>query len=343
MRILIFNVNWRGDVLFSTPAIKAIRRRYRDAYIACVVVPRCREILSGNPGLDEVIIFDEDGAHRGPIGKLRFIIELRRKHLDQVFLFHRSFTRALLVWLAGIPERIGYCTKRRGPLLTTRVPTPNESLHRIEHFLGIVRAVGIEAETKLYEFHPSDQARRWASQFLADQGVADNDFLVVLNPGGNWGPKRWPVARYAELGEALRDTYNAKVLITGAAKDVVLADEIARLMKQRPISSCGKTTLEELGALLERADLVISGDSGPMHMAVAVGTRVVALFGPTSHQITGPYGRGDYKVIWKDVGCKVPCYDLGCKDNRCMKAIAVDDVLEVLRVWARGDVKFLAG
>ncbi len=331
MRILIFNVNWRGDVLFSTPAIKAIRRRYRDAYLACVVVSRCREVLSGNPDLDEVIIFDEKGDHKGIIGKLRFIVELRRKSFDKAFLFHRSFTRALLVFLAGIPERIGYTTKKRGILLTTKVPPPKENLHKVEYFLGIVRAAGIEAETKLYEFHPSDGARRWVSQFLADQGVADNDFLVVLNPGGNWDPKRWPVARYAELGEALRDTYNAKVLITGAAKDVVLADEIARLMKRRPISSCGKTTLEELGALLERADLVISGDSGPMHMAVAVGTRVVALFGPTSRQITGPYGRGDYRIIWKDVGCKVPCYDLGCRDNRCMKAITVDDVLGVLR------------
>lgn len=330
MRILIFNVNWRGDVLFSTPAIKAIRRRYRGAYLACVVASRCRDILSGNPDLDEVIIFDEEAQHRGMVGKLRFVIELRRKRFDQVFLFHRSFTRALLVWLAGIPERIGYCTKGRGLLLTTRVPTPKEDLHRVEYFLGIVKAVGIEAETKFYELHPSDRARRRISKFLADQGMADSDFLVVLNPGGNWNPKRWPVARYAELGDALRDSYNARVLITGAAKDAALADEIARLMKQRPISSCGKTTLEELGALLERADLVISGDSGPMHMAVAVGTRVVALFGPTSRQITGPYGKGDYKVVWKDVGCKVPCYDLGCRDNRCMKAIAVDEVLKVI-------------
>jgi len=236
-----------------------------------------------------------------------------------------------LVWLAGIPRRIGYSTKRRGVFLTTKVPLPLlESLHKVEYFLGIVRAEGIDVDSKYYEFHVGGEARSFASQFLASHGVKDNDFLVIFNPGGNWDPKRWPVERYAELGDRLVESHNAKVLITGAAKDEVLADNIIGKMSKKPVTSCGKTNLLELGALLERADLVISGDSGPMHMAVAIGTRVIALFGPTSPKITGPYGRGDYKVIWKDVGCEVPCYDQTCKENRCMKAIAVDDVLREL-------------
>lgn len=330
MRILIFNVNWRGDVLFSTPAIRAIRKRYPDAHLACAVPPRCKEILLGNPDLDEIIIYDENGLHKDLIGKLRFVLTIKRKRFDQSFLFHRSFTRALLIYLTGIPERIGYSTKRRGILLTTKIPTPNESLHKIEYFLGIVRAKGIEAESKCCEFHISSEARNFARQFLMNHGVADSDFLAVLNPGGNWDPKRWPVERYAELGDELVEKYSAKILITGAVKDEMLVDNIVRLMRQKPISSCGKTDLMQLGALLERANLVISGDSGPMHMAVAIGTRVIALFGPTSPRITGPYGRGDYTVIWKDVGCEVPCYELACKDNRCMKAITVDDVLGVV-------------
>ncbi len=331
-RILIFNVNWRGDVLFSTPAIKAIRKRYPDAYLTCIVPPRCRELLEQNPSLNEIIPFDEKGAQKGILAKLRFIHLLRRERFDQAFIFHRSFTRALLVWLAGIPKRIGYSTKRRGVFLTTKVPLPLlESLHKVEYFLGIVRAEGIGVDSNYYEFHVGEEARSFASQFLASHGVKDNDFLVIFNPGGNWDPKRWPVERYAELGDRLVESHNAKVLITGAAKDGVLADNIIGKMSKKPITSCGKTNLLELGALLERADLVISGDSGPMHMAVAIGTRVIALFGPTSLRITGPYGRGDYKVIWKDVGCEVPCYDRTCKENRCMKAITVDDVLGALR------------
>ncbi|MBI5124046.1 MAG: glycosyltransferase family 9 protein, partial [Candidatus Omnitrophica bacterium] len=114
-------------------------------------------------------------------------------------------------------------------------------------------------------------------------------------------------------------------------KDLCLAEEIKNLMKNRPIISCGKTTLKELGALLERANLVVANDTGPMHLAVAMKTNVVALFGPTSPELTGPYGRGNYRVIWKwqDEECDVPCYDVTCTDSHCMSAISVEDVFGV--------------
>lgn len=316
--------------MFSTPFIRAIRERYPDSFIATLVVPRCVSILKNNPRLDEVIIFDEDGEHRGFWGKLSLIRLLRSKHFDTAFFLHRSFTRTLLCWLGGIPERIGYYTKKRAMLLTKSITPPEGPLHRIEYFLNIARDIGIKTENKDYEFFPSPEDKDYINALFAKNALEKRDFLVVINPGGNWNLKRWPKENFARLAGRLIKDYQAKVIITGAAKDISLAEGIAGLMQERPLILCGKTTLGQLAALMARVGLLISNDSGPMHIALSQKAKVVCLFGPTSPKITGPYGKGDYTVIQKDVGCETPCYQLDCKDNRCMKAISVDDVLQAI-------------
>ena len=130
-RILIVEVNWLGDVLLSTPFIKAVKRHYKDSYLACLVVPRCTEVLTLNPYVDEIIPFDEEGPHGGVLGKLRLVRELRKGNFDTVFLLHRSFTRALIVALAGINSRIGYATKNRWVLLTKPIKLPLSPLHKV--------------------------------------------------------------------------------------------------------------------------------------------------------------------------------------------------------------------
>ncbi len=138
-RILIFNVNWLGDVLFSTAAIRAVRATYPESFIACAIPARCYQILEGNPHLDEVIIFDEKGSHRTLVGKIAFMRFLGKKKFDTVFLLHRSFSRALLCALAGIGRRIGHATKKRGFLLTTKVvPPARDSVHRIDYYLTVM-------------------------------------------------------------------------------------------------------------------------------------------------------------------------------------------------------------
>ena len=185
---------------------------------------------------------------------------------------------------------------------------------------------------------------RKRKKFLRKHGVADKDRLIVLCPGGNWGPKRWPKKNFAQLADMLAEGLSAKIVLSGAKKDAVLVEEIRGMMKSSPVVSCGLTTLKELGALLERADLVVANDSGPMHLAVAMKSNVIALFGPTSPGLTGPYGKGNYRVIWKTKdcdpsagsgshpealeGCEVPCYDVTCIDNRCMKLITVEEVFK---------------
>lgn len=327
-RILIVNVNWRGDVLFSTPFIRAIREKYPDSFIASLVVPRCGPVLENNPHLDEIIIFDDRGRHKGLLGRLNLIRLLRSKHFDTAFLLHRSLTRTLICWLAAIPERVGYYTRKRALFLTKKIMPANERLHKVEYFLNIACAFDIVTGNKDYEFHPSLEDRDYINKLFEDYGLRENDFLVVINPGGNWDLKRWPEENFARLCDRLIEKYKAKIIITGSERDFGLAEDITKQMKGQTIIFCGKTSLGELAALMAKVDLVISGDSGPMHIAVSQGTKTIALFGPTSQKVTGPFGRGDYTVIQKDVGCDTPCYQLDCNDNRCMKAITVEDVLK---------------
>jgi lipopolysaccharide heptosyltransferase II len=232
--------------------------------------------------------------------------------------------------MAGVKMRVGYDTKKRGFLLTDRLSSPVGNIHRVDHFLGLAKAIGAEAPKKDYEFFITDPDRKKTDRLLETEGIDKNDRFVALNPGGNWEPKRWSVDRFAQLADSLVERYGVKILITGAEKDRPLADEISQKMKNKSISICGKTEMRELATVFKKADLVISGDSGPMHIAVSTGAKVIALFGPTSARITGPYGAGNYAVIRKDVGCEVPCYDFACKDYKCMKAITADDVIGVI-------------
>lgn len=341
-RILIVNVNWIGDVIFSTPFIKAVREAHPDSYVACLLHPRCVDILKDNPRIDEIIVYDEEGSHRSLLGKLKLIINLKKKKFDTTFILHRSFTKALITFLAGIKERIGYPTKHRSVFLTKVVEISDEEIllrgtHKVEYFLNIARAAGINARDIAYEFFIKDFDRQRVSQFLKENGVLDKDLLVVLCPGGNWDMKRWPKENFAKLGDLFIDDLGAKVIISGAKKDISLVEDIKKMMKGKPIISCGKTTLKELGALLERVDLVVANDTGPMHLAVAMKTNVVALFGPTSPRLTGPYGPGSYSVIWKNEECDTPCYDVACADNRCMALITVEDVFKEAVRYADAD------
>ncbi len=328
-RILIIEVNWIGDVLFSTPLIREIAETFKHAYIACLVHPRTKEILEGNPRINEIIIYDEEHRHRSLLGKLRLILLLRKKHFDLAVILHRSFTRALITCFAGIRERAGYITKKGKRLLTLPVEPPEESLHKVEYFLRIAARLGCDTSRKNYEFFITGKERKYIEETLAKAGIKKEDFLVVINPGGNWLPKRWPEEKFARLADRLIKEYGAKVVISGAERDLSLAGRIKEKMKEKPLVLCGRTNLKQFGALAERANFVISGDSGPMHIAVAMKSNTIALFGPTSPHLTGPSGAGNYRVIQKDIDCEVPCYDPACRNYRCMDTITVEDVLKV--------------
>jgi len=338
-RILIVNVNWFGDVLFSTPFIRAIRNNFPDAYIACMVVPRVKDILTGNPNIDEIITYDVGGEHCSPLQDLRdninFVKRLRKYNFDTVFLLHRSFTRTFLTYLAGIKQRIGYYTLKRSFFLTQKPRPEKRILHRAKYYLGLARAVGLKTDDKGCDFFLRPEEISWAGDFLKTAGIKTGQKIIVFNPGGNWMPKRWPAENFVELGKKISEYFGetAKILLSGSEKDIKLASGICESIQDSAIVVCGKATLRQAAALFKRADLVISNDSGPLHIAAAVGAKVIGLFGPTSPEITGPYKADSDKVIilHKDIGCKIPCYNMKCSYSRCMAAITPDEVFEAVK------------
>lgn len=332
-RILIFNVNWLGDVLFSTAVIRNIRNNFPDSYIACAIPSRCYPVLKGNPHLNEIIIFDQKDRHKGVFAQLEFVRALKAKNFDTVFLLHRSFSRALICRLAGIGTRVGYVTKKRAFLLAKKIPLPKkDTLHRIDYYLNIIEKAGLRVEDRYLEFFLGEEDIKFTEDFLDNNGIKKSDFLAVLNPGGNWMPKRWPKAYWAGLADRLICDFAAKVVITGSLADKPLAWDIRGLMQQEALVACGALKLKELGALAKRADLFITADTGPLHIANAVGAKnIIALFGPTSPEITGPYPKKNIEILQKNVGCKIPCYEVRCKNNRCMQAITVEDVIAKIK------------
>ncbi|MDD5439369.1 MAG: lipopolysaccharide heptosyltransferase II [Candidatus Omnitrophica bacterium] len=329
-RILIWEPNWIGDVLFSTPFIRTIRMRFPDAYIACITVPSCREILEANPRIDEVLLFDERTVNRGIMKKIDFIRELRKKRFDTVILLHRSLTRAIVASLGGISERIGYRYPKRNLFLTVKAAPGPTPVHRVENFLTLARAIGAGDGTPELEFYYKPEDENYIRRFLKEHKISSDDVVIVINPGGNWEPKRWHIQRYIELCRELLKKPRVKLVVSGARQDVGLYLQIQEALSVPIFSLAGRISLRQLGALLKRADLMISGDSGPLHVALALKRKAIALFGPTSPSLTGPLGAPDCRIIAKDVGCAIPCYRVSCRDRRCMNAIEVHEVVRAV-------------
>ena len=298
MKILVFTKNWLGDILFELPAIEALRQNFPDAEIVALAPERCREILEAVPFLNRFHAFDERAGEQSLAAKIRFIVWLRKEKFDKVFLFHRSFTRAFLVLLGGIRERIGYETPKRRKILTTAVPAPSRPLHQIDYFLMILKWAGLAvrfgAEYRFF-FKPEDAEK--AARLIEIHGLPEKAF-VSFHIGANWEPKRWPASHFSKLADLIHEEFSCPVVLTGSEKDIPLAEEISRSAKKaKVISLCGKTSLGVLGALFQKAALMVSSDSGPLHIASGVGTSVIALFGPTCPILTGPRGTGKKVVI----------------------------------------------
>jgi len=329
-RILVVNVNWLGDVIFSTPFIRTLKKNYSDSFIASLVVPRCYEILEDNIYLDKIIIYDEKGLHSGIKGKLKLISEIRSYNFDIVYLLHRSMTRTIMCALSGIKERVGYPTKKRFFLLTHKIPYLPKNAHRVKKLLYIAEQMGMATDDYDFDFFIPEYVQRELDNILIEKKVKLEKKFIVINPGANWELKRWPVNKFSELAKRIVEDLGMQVIITGAEKDIPLANKVKKKAEKHLYNLCGYTNLKQLTALLKRSSMVISNDSGPLHISRAVKTPVIGLYGPTSPRITGPIGNGKYRVIvGRANDCQVPCYNNKCKDNRCMDTIKVEEVLQV--------------
>ncbi len=327
-KILVVSPNWIGDALMITPAIRTIKRHYPDAQCVVFAVPRAAEIFLRNPDVTRVIVNEEES--RPFWYYFGWIQMVGRDDFDAVFLFHRSRSRAIGMFLAGIPLRIGFDSKGRGVFLTHSIPMPQGVTHRMDLWQYLLRQVGISGQVPAPVFRVGAAVREHVRAILEAQGIdmtrGGKYRFAILNPGSNWPPRRWPVDRFAQLADFLASRMGVKVVISGAVRDRELAREIQKKSSTPLISMAGETSLEELGAMMELSQLVVSNDSGPMHLAAAVKAPLIALWGPTCPQITGPRGEGKIVVLQKDIGLPVPNLDPQMRDMRYMEAISVEEV-----------------
>lgn len=320
MRILVVMKNWLGDLLFQMPVLDLIQQKYPDAAITCVAPERCREILEAHPAVSGFIPFDEKTEHRPLLSRIGFGFYLKKLGpWDRAYLFHRSRTRALLLLLAGVKERIGY-GKGRGLFLSQAIPEPAEKLHQLDYFLNFAKASGLgEPAERFYQFFYKEEDARQAENILKSEGIEPGTRYICFHLGANWEPKRWPPQHFAALAGKIYEKWKVPIVVTGSAQDCSLLDEfikkihipatpgvtgiptpgVKRVKADNPmiINLVGKTSLRVSAAIYKKAVCLVTGDSGPMHIAAGVGGVVIALFGPTDPKLTGPRGIGDATVL----------------------------------------------
>ena len=325
MRIIVRVPNWIGDVIFSLPALESLRANYPGAEIWLAGAPWVRDLLAGDAWGERVLPLSRAKGLGGLRAEAR---GLRERGFDLGLLLTNSFGSAALFALAKIPERWGYKRDGRGLLLTKglRAEDIDPPLHMVGYYLRLLEGLGLR--TVAPEIHLSVNAveRERARVDLEALGISSGRPLVVLNPGAAYGPaKRWPAARFAELGRLFQERRGAGIAVTGAAADAGLAAEIGAALAQKPADLTGKTTLRGLLGVMSRAAVVVTNDTGPMHMANALRVPVVGVFGPTDPRATAPF-HPPAAVLKKDGVPCWPCFYRECPyGHQCMTAVTVDE------------------
>lgn len=322
-RILIIKPSSLGDVTHGLPILHLVRKRFPKARISWLVVPYCAGLLQNHPDLDEVILFDRRrfaAAWRSPralADLIRFHRALRSRRFDCVIDLQGLFRSGWLAWQTGAAVRVGFANARElAPLFYThRVGIDTVEQHAIDRYLKIAEALGCPTEPLEYHFPTTEADQRHVAGLVEKLGR-----FAVLLPATNWLTKRWPVENFAALVRPLEERLGLKCVVAGGADAAALAPGIAGAL-----NLAGKTSIPQLVALLQRASLVIANDSGPMHIASALGRPLVALFGPTNPVRTGPHKRLEC-VVRTEIECS-PCYRRRCSHQSCLRQLSVERVL----------------
>lgn len=339
-KILVMRYRFIGDTVLTVPFLKNLRDAFPAARIDLMLEPFSGQVIEGCPYVDRIIPFEFKTIHtysnRSERGRfsayLHYRKVIREMRYDAAFVLKRSLSSALLVWAAGVPRRIGFGTEGRGVLLTDPVPY-SHSQHEVENFLDCLRVIGAPIRSKALELWPSTDGEKRAGDILLAAGWKAGDLKIIIHTAASLPAKQWPLERFAAVMKILRERYHVRFLYTGAAGDAPLYEELEKRGPFGGLNLCGKTSLRENVSLYRAADLFFGVDSGPMHMAAAVGVPVVALFGPTDERKWGPWG-ANHVVLTKRLEC-YPCKPHKCSDNECMRRISAEEALEALETKLR--------
>ena len=306
-RILVFHTAFPGDIIPTLPVIEALRVKFPAARISVVVVPSASGVLQHHPAVNDLIVYDKRGRNRGIRGALALMRRLRDERFDLAVVPHRSVRSAVIVRGAGIPRRIGFSTSAL-PFLFTDVIPYDRSAHEIRRNLDLVRPLGIVPDPNpLPRVYPGAAEQERVDALLKRLAQVQSSPIVALAPGSKWDTKRWPPEYYARLGSMLTARGLAVVLV-GGTEDRELCERIATAIGTAGVlDAAGKLSLLESAEMIRRSSVLVSNDSAPVHLGVAVGTPVLALFGPTVRDFGfTPAGPKDEVIEMAGLACR-PC------------------------------------
>ena len=320
---------WVGDMVLLTPALRALKHAYPESNLALLLRPLVTDLMEKHPYVDTCIVDTKTGSRLKSLTSL--VGRIRTDAYDVAVVLHpTSFRNALIPFLARVPIRVGTNIAGRGVLLTTSIKDDTD-VHEVHRYLRVLRLLNIEDAPDTLEFWHTDADRQTIRNRLHGAGISSTDRLVAINLGTTWRTKQWDIANFAKvIDQIVGRIPNTRVVLTGSPAERELAAGLSTSLSV--MNLVGETSILELGALLERCEICLTCDSGPMHIAAAVGTPTVALFGPTNPVRHKPYSVG-HTVIEKPVGCR-PCYKRTCyrrdAPHLCMTKIDTTEVVKAL-------------
>lgn len=339
MNILIVKLSAIGDVVHTLPSLAALRRLYPDAHITWVVEEASADLITGHPHLDRVLVsrrkrwIRELGTPRKAGRAFQeikaFLKALRDRPYDLVIDFHGLFKSALMVLLSGGRRKLGYDSMQElsGLFLNEKIPE-DMGKHAVDRYLDFLRYLKAPETPPEFLIPVSEENKKKVEELLEKSGLDRGERFVAVSPMALWETKLWEDEKFAKLCDRITGELGVKVVLTGS-EEAGMNRRIQSRMTKPAVNLGGKTTLRELAWLCRLSSLLVTTDSGPMHIAAAVGTPVIALFGPTSPARTGPYGDG-HVVICREMACS-PCFLKKCETRQCMRDISVDEVFDAAK------------
>jgi 3-deoxy-D-manno-octulosonic-acid transferase/heptosyltransferase-1 len=341
VNILIVKLSAIGDVIHTLPSLAALRRLYPGAHITWIVEEAAADLIRNHPYLDEVLISRRKSWSKDfRSGKFKqlfkeissFIKTLWHRHYDLVIDFHGLFKSSIIVFLSRGERKLGYDSLQElsGLFLNEKIPE-DMNKHAVDRYLDFPRYLGAKTDDAQFVLPSDNEAEKNVQILLLEHNLESKNFIAI-NPVALWETKLWSDEKFARLADLISDKLKMKAVFTGSEREPL--GKIILLMRTEGINLGGKTTLPELACLYKEARMVISTDSGPMHLAAAVGTPVIALFGPTDPARTGPYGSG-HALIRTELTCS-PCFLKKCPTKKCMEDISPDQVFAAVEKINKG-------
>jgi 3-deoxy-D-manno-octulosonic-acid transferase/heptosyltransferase-1 len=342
LNILIVKLSSIGDVVHTLPSLAALRSHYPKSRITWIVEDEAFDLLKNNPLLDEAIPF----SRRKWLSNLRsltdlsgtlneiysFLKRMRLHDYDIIIDFQGLLKSGLLVFLCKGGRKIGYDRSRELSylFLNERVEPCGKEAHAVERYLNLVRYLGTENTPCYFPITITTEDKENVERILCENKIRKDLPVIVVSPWARWESKLWGEHNFARLSDLAVDNLNAQVILTGSGQDAKGNERILSLMKNRALNLTGRTNLREIAYLFTVSDCVVTLDSGPLHIASAVQTPIISLFGPTAPWRTGPYPPGNSAVVRKTLLCS-PCFKRKCGEQTCMKEITVEEVFDGLK------------